>query len=144
MMRATITGLWVAAAGVALGAMPNAALSDMPAGIAFVQAPEMGLGVATGSDMTRTIDAARETCMASGALETDCLVSAWCQPAGWSIDLFVMHQEGLHWHEFICGLPDQAMAERVADLLCESSGRPWIMDCMLVQIYDDAGTPRLE
>lgn len=114
------------------------------AGIAFAQAPEMGMGVATGTDMAETVAAARAECVASGAGEADCMPMAWCQPAGWSIDLFVMHSEGPHWHEVICGLPDRNLAEQLAETYCAASERLGWSECLLVQVYDHAGLAQLD
>ena len=146
MPRSTRPGLILLAGAlcalVALGPLPLGA--EGPPGIAFVQAPEQAAGVATGPDPARAFAAATDGCVEGGAAPEDCLPVAWCFPAGWSIDLFVMHVEGLHWHEVHCGLPDREAALEVADLLCDVSRRPWIADCLLVQMHDPEGMPRID
>lgn len=112
-------------------------------GIAFVQAPEAGAGVATGTSPEAAIEAAMAQCMQTTGAE-DCIVTNWCQPAGWSVDLFVQHEAGPHWHEVVCGLPDRDMAENIAAQLCDLSGRDGLILCEMVQLYDDTGTPLLD
>ncbi|MCL4675937.1 MAG: hypothetical protein KJZ59_07940, partial [Pararhodobacter sp.] len=80
-------------------------------GIAFVQAPEQASGVAMGSTAQEAFARATAICVEAGAHAEDCLQTNWCYPAGWSVDLFVQHQEGNHWHEVVCGLPSQALAQ---------------------------------
>ncbi len=116
---------------------------DGPVGIAFVQAPEQSWGVAVGDTPDEAFGAAVAMCVEGGALAGDCLRTNWCYPAGWSIDIFAQHQEGLHWHEVLCGLPSREVGERVAAALCERSERPYLIECALVQVYDPAGTPML-
>lgn len=122
---------------------PAPAHAEGMLGIAFVQAPEAGGGVATGTTPDVAIAAAIAQCTHTAEAE-DCIVTNWCQPAGWSIDLFVMHQEGPHWHEVVCGLPSRELAESVAELLCDLSGREWLMLCELVQLYDDTGAAQMD
>ena len=117
---------------------------DGPVGIAFVQAPEQGGGVATGVTMDEAFAAAIAECTASGAAEEDCLKTNWCQPAGWSVDVFVQHQEGPHWHEVICGLPTEAIAKASAVHLCDRMERPELIECAIVQVYNQAGEPQME
>lgn len=113
-------------------------------GIAFVQAPEQSYGVATGATATEAFDAAVAQCVEGGALAEDCLQTNWCFPAGWSIDVFAQHQEGLHWHETLCGLPSKETATEVAETLCNRSARPYLIECSLVQIYDPEGVRQTE
>lgn len=121
-----------------------AAAQDGPRGIAFVQAPEMASGVATGLTPEEGFAGATAGCMEAGAHPDDCIPTTWCLPAGWSIDLFVQHEEGVHWHENYCGLPSAAMAERMAGMLCDRGERPWLIECALVQMWDPDGTPMME
>ena len=114
-----------------------------PAGIAFVQAPEQSFGVAMGATPQEGFANAVQACVEGGALADDCIPTNWCQPAGWSIDLFVMHQEGLHWHEIVCGLPNEDVALSVGAALCDLNDRDGIGMCDLVQVYDPNGTPQL-
>lgn len=129
---------------IAALALPLPALAqEGPLGIAFVQAPEQSSGLATGATPGEALKAATEICVAGGAEARDCLTTNWCQPAGWSIDLFVQHQEGLHWHEVHCGLPERSLAETVAAVLCDRAARPWLIECALAQVYDPQGTPMM-
>ena len=115
-----------------------------PMGIAFVQAPEMSSGMATGATSEDAFAAATAQCVEGGAMAEDCLRTNWCLPAGYSIDVFAQHQEGLHWHETLCGLPSEETAREVAEVLCNRSARPYLIECMLVQLYDPDGTALLE
>lgn len=133
----------VGACCVCLGFALPAAAQDWPMGIAFVQAPEQASGMAMGRTAQEAFAAATAQCVKAGALAEDCIATNWCQPAGWSIDVFVMHQEGFHWHEVVCGLPSRALAERVADELCAPAMRDWLIECQLVQLYDETGEPHL-
>lgn len=127
-----------------LGFVLPAAAQDWPMGIAFVQAPEMASGMAMGRAPEGAFAAATAQCVAGGARAEDCIPTNWCQPAGWSIDLFVMHQEGFHWQEVVCGLPSRGLAERVAEELCAPEARDWLIECRLVQLYNEIGTPQLK
>jgi hypothetical protein len=116
-----------------------------PPGIGFVQAPEQYSGTVIAADPAAAAEAAAADCAAAGAEPVDCVLMAWCQPAGWSIDLFVQHAEGPHWHEFHCGLPSAGVARGVADALCDPGARPYEMiACGLAQIYDPDGRPTLK
>ncbi|WP_192900454.1 hypothetical protein [Roseitalea porphyridii] len=113
-------------------------------GIAFVQAPEQGSGVAVGETMEAAFAAAVAQCMESGAYEEDCIRTNWCEPAGFSIDIFVQHQEGLHWHEVVCGLPTETIARATAVHMCDRTERDYLIECSLAQVYDQAGTALME
>lgn len=110
-----------------------------PLGIAFVQAPEQAQGMAMGATPEAAFAAATQRCIEGGALPEDCLPTNWCFPAGWSIDLFVQHREGLHWHEVHCGLPDRGLAITYAEFACDIGVRTDLTDCMLVQLWDPEG-----
>ena len=113
-------------------------------GIAFVQAPEQGGGVAVDRDMERAFDKATAECMSNGAAAEDCLRTNWCQPAGWSVDLFLQHQEGVHWHEVVCGMPTEAIARASVSILCDMSDRTYIAACQMVQLYDPEGNAMID
>ena len=100
--------------------------------------------MATGASPGEAFAEARAQCMESGALEEDCLRTNWCFPAGWSADVFVQHREGPHWHEIVCGLPTRSIAETVARQICERAERPDLIECALVQIYDDTGERQID
>ncbi len=135
---------WPATA-LALAMLPGTAPAQAEGllGIAFVQAPEAGSGMATATTPEAAIEAAMAQCMQT-ALAEDCIVTNWCQPAGWSVDLFVQHEAGPHWHEVVCGLPERALAESIAAQLCDLSQREGLILCEMVQIYDDAGTAQMD
>ena len=118
-----------------------AAAQDGPAGIAFAYAPEQGSGMCTGEDPASTFGCAREKCVESGAFEEDCLPVAWCYPAGWSVAVGVMHKEGIHWSEFSCGWATKEAALAAGDVLCDLSFREYIQDCIVGQLWDEAGNP---
>ena len=123
-------------------ALPAAA-QDAPKGIAFVQAPEQGSGVCVGSTPEEGFSCAVAQCMESGAADEDCIRTNWCQPTGWSVDIFVQHQEGLHWHEVICGLPTEAVARKAAEAACDPKERDYVTECSMVQMYDPEGTKQI-
>jgi len=135
-MTARTTTLLAAVIAALVAVTP--AFSD---GIAFVQAPEQGGGVAVGATMEEAFGKAVAQCMESGALEEDCIRTNWCEPAGFSVDVFLQHAEGPHWHEVICGLPDEQIARNVGETLCNRDARPYLIECAVVQVYDpDGGT----
>jgi hypothetical protein len=126
-----------------IGLAASAGAQEGAPGIAFVQAPEMSQGMAMGATPAEGFAAATAQCVEGGALPEDCIATNWCQPAGWSVDLFVQHVEGLHWHEVVCGLPEEGVALSVAAALCDLGDRPWLAACDLVQVYDPGGIPQL-
>ncbi|WP_127104179.1 hypothetical protein [Pararhodobacter zhoushanensis] len=127
---------------LSLAALPLHA-QDGPGGIAFVQAPELSWGMGMGATPEEAFAAATAQCVDGGALAEDCLQTNWCYPAGWSIDVFLQHQEGLHWHEVICGLPSAEAGQAVAEALCDRSTRSYLLECQLVQIYDADGAAQM-
>jgi hypothetical protein len=131
--------LLAAAIAVLLAATPAFA-----EGIAFVQAPEQGSGVAIGATMEEAFGKAVAQCMESGAFEEDCIRTNWCEPAGFSVDVFLQHSEGPHWHEVVCGLPDEQIARNVGQTLCDREARPYLIECAVVQVYDPDGANLME
>jgi hypothetical protein len=136
--------MWRMAAAVAvLGA--GAAVAEEPVGaIAYAQAPEQSGGVGTGATVEEAIAAAMAECVAGGAPEENCFITAACEPAGWSMDVFVQHQEGPHWHEMICGIAEEGMIEGLAAAVCDPAVRPWLIECAVVQVRDPAGVRQME
>ena len=122
---------------------PPASAQSGPNGIAFVQAPEQGSGVCLGSTPEEGFSCAVAQCMESGAADEDCIRTNWCQPAGWSVDVFVQHQEGLHWHEVICGLPTEGIARKAAEAACDPAERDYLIQCSMVQMYDPEGSEQI-
>ena len=113
-------------------------------GIAFVQAPEQGQGVCTGNTPDKAFACAVKRCVKSGADAQDCLRTNWCFPSGWSADVFLLHNEGVHWHEVTCGWTSQNAALEAAKITCNRMERDFIVDCTVVQIYDPDGKPQLK
>ncbi|MEO1701882.1 MAG: hypothetical protein AAFR71_07490 [Pseudomonadota bacterium] len=132
------------AAAMFLLTVTCAQAQDGPVGIAFVQAPEQGSGVATGPNPIVAFERARAQCMESGAAESDCLRTNWCYPANWSIDIFAQHREGIHWHEIVCGLHSESAARATAEAICNMEEREFLIECSLVQLYDPTGNAMIE
>lgn len=114
-----------------------------PVGIAFVQAPEQGGGVAIASTPEVAFANATAQCMQSGAAKEDCIKTNWCMPAGWSVDVFVQHQEGPHWHEVVCGLPSKSAALATVLQMCDPKERDYLVGCFAVQLYDTEGKTQM-
>ncbi|SPJ23900.1 hypothetical protein [Palleronia abyssalis] len=112
--------------------------------IAFAQAVEQSWGIGTGATIEDATQAARSNCVAEGGFPEDCIVTTACEIAGHSVDVFLQHREGPHWHETHCGLPDRATAEAVGETLCDGSLRPYLIECMVSQIWSPDGTPLIE
>lgn len=124
---------------LASAALPATAQTG-PVGIAFSYAPEQGSGMCVGGNPSATLDCARRACVeSSGALAEDCLRVAWCFPAGWSVAVGLMHEEGLHWTEFSCGWPSQEAALVAGEVLCDRELRQGIQDCVVARLWDDDG-----
>jgi hypothetical protein len=128
---------------IALFAAPLAARAqDGPSGIAFSYAPEQGSGMCMGGNPTTALDCARQKCVEeAGALPQDCARVAWCFPAGWSVVVGVMHNEGIHWSEFSCGWPSRDAALAAGNVLCDMNFRENIQECMVGGLWDDNGEP---
>ena len=114
------------------------ALADQT-GIAFVYAAEQGAGVCTGGSPDKAFACAKKKCAESGAAEADCARLAWCFPSGWSAGIGVMHKEGIHWSEFICGWPTKEAAAAAAKLRCASMDKSFINECSAGVFYDPEG-----
>jgi hypothetical protein len=121
-----------------------AAAQNGPGGIAFVQAPEQGGGVCIGATMDEAFGCAVAQCMEGGAADEDCIRTNWCEPAGWSVDIFAQHQEGPHWHEVVCGLGSENIAKSVGEAMCDREERDYLIECSVVQIYDPSGAEMME
>lgn len=130
-------------AAVALSLPLTASAQDGPRSIAFVQAPEQATAIALGDTVESAMAEAVDSCVKQGGYPEDCQVTAACSSAGWSIDIFAQHQEGLHWHEFQCGLPSPEVARAVAAAICHRPDRPYLIECALVQLYDPSGAPQM-
>ena len=121
------------------GPLSVVARADGPNGIAFVEAPERSGGHCVGKTPDQAFACARAKCAVDGVQATDCLRRAWCYPAGWSVDVFVQHREGPHWHEFSCGWDSREAAVRAAELKCDKAVRPYLIDCAAVRFFDPDG-----
>ncbi len=78
-------------------------------------------------------------CVAGGRAGGELLHHGGLRTGGWSVDVFLQHQEGPHWHEMHCGLPDEVTARAVAAALCDQAARPYLMECALVGLRDAGG-----
>jgi len=125
-----------------LSTLPSPA-QEGPAGIAFAIAPEQSEGMCTGGDPATTIDCAKRKCVEGGALAEDCAPVSWCFPMHWSAQVSILHKEGISWSEYLCGWDSQGTVEAAAKLKCDTELRPFIQDCVLVQIWDDDGKPQM-
>lgn len=123
---------------MAILAFPATA-QDGPKGIAFVEAPEQSGGVCFAGNPDRGFACAREKCVEGGAEARDCLRVAWCYPAGWSVDVFMQHREGPHWHEYLCGWTSRAAAEKAAAIKCDRDLNDYLIECATVRIWDPDG-----
>lgn len=132
------------ALAVALWTLSWPLAAQGPKGIAFVQAPELGSGMCMADNPEAGFACAVEKCRESGAQDADCIRTNWCQPAGWSVDVFLLHNEGIHWHEISCGWAEQSLAMQAATAICDRDVRQFIVDCSVVQVYDPDGNPQLK
>lgn len=106
--------------------------------IAVYQAPEAGLGVCVGTNTVKTITCAQQKCVAESGLDVeDCIESLVCSPMGWTVDIFMQHKEGNHWHEYICGQGSKAVLEQAVAAKCKSD---WLIECAAVQMWRPNGT----
>ena len=111
-------------------------------GIAFVDAPEMGSGTCTGRDATEAFARARKQCQDQGGTAAECRDVAYCEPAGWSVDLFKQNREGFHWHAVHCGLASREDALALSRTLCDTKAHPDFAECAAVRLLDENGLPR--
>lgn len=137
----TATTIKPVLAALCLALSPAVAVAqDGPPGIAFAYAPEQGSGMCMGGDPAATIDCARQKCVEeSGALPDDCAPVSWCYPAGWSVVVGVMHREGIHWSEYSCGWPSREAAVAAGNVLCDTSYREYIEECVVAAVWDEEG-----
>lgn len=108
-------------------------------GIAFAEAPEQSSGVCTGDNPVKTLQCARDKCVEGGAEPGDCLRVKWCYPAGWSADIFLQHQEGPHWHEYLCGWDSREAVMKAAEIACDRSLRTYLIECAAVRLWSPEG-----
>ncbi len=106
-------------------------------GIAITQAPEAGGGMCYGEDAATAIACAQADCVKQTGLDIeDCIVTNWCAPAGWTLDVFIQSQDGPHWHNFSCGWSSREQAELSAKITCQAD---YIMGCMPVVVWSPTG-----
>lgn len=108
-------------------------------GIAFAEAPEQSSGVCTGDNPIEALKCARDKCAEGGAEPSDCLRVKWCYPAGWSADIFLQHQEGPHWHEYLCGWDSKDAVIKAAEIACDRSRRAYLIECAAVRFWSPEG-----
>jgi hypothetical protein len=116
----------------------------MPAfkGIAVAQAPEAGLGVCFSPEAADGIECAQAQCMAESGLGIeDCAATLWCYPHGWVADIFMQHNEGPHWHKFVCDQQSREVLEAVIALECQAD---YLMGCSTVRMWDPEGAEVLD
>ena len=110
-------------------------------GMAVSQAPEAGLGVCFGPEAKDALDCAVAQCMTeSGLGEADCAPNLWCFPHGWAADIFIQHNEGPHWHKFVC---DRQSREQLDALVAMECAPDYLMECAAVRIWDPEGNELL-
>ena len=140
-MRMTSIVTFVAMLAGAATSLSNPSLAQEGgrAGIAFVQAPEMSSGICTGKDAASAFSCARQQCIDGGGTAEDCVDMAYCFPALYSVQVSILHNEGLHWQEFFCGWDSREAAMDAAKVACDVSKRPYISECVAAAIYDEDG-----
>jgi len=106
-------------------------------GVAVAQAPEAGLGVCFGPDAAETMACAQDKCMdESGLGPQDCGVNLWCWPHGWVADVFMQHEEGPHWHSFVCNANTREELDLLVEARCSAD---YLMECAAVRFWDMEG-----
>lgn len=135
MMAQRAAGLLLSA--IILWTAPSSAVGQNAIG--FSQAPEMSSGVCVGGSIREALDCAKKECIAGGGTKEDCLETTACFPAGWSLDVFVQHREGLHWHEVHCGFDSREGALAAADAVCNRTRRTDLVECSAVRLLDEEG-----
>lgn len=119
-------------------ATPGAMALDGPLGIAAVLAPEAGGGICFDADASEALACAREKCMTeTGFGLEDCQATTVCLPALWSVDIFMQHEEGPHWHNFSCGWQSREQLEAVVEVACDVE---WLIECTAVQVWSPDGS----
>ncbi|MCB1518314.1 MAG: hypothetical protein KDJ19_11950 [Hyphomicrobiaceae bacterium] len=114
-----------------------ATAQEGPLAFAAAQAPEAGTGICVEHGMGDTLACAVSKCMTeSGLGMEDCQVDAYCMPAGWSVDVFMQHQEGPHWHTFLCGWQSREQAMSAVEIACNSD---WLIECSAVRVWSPEG-----
>jgi hypothetical protein len=130
----------LAAALIVLAFLCGAAQAqDGPMGIAFVQAPEQGAGTCIANNPDRGFACAKEKCVAAGAPASECLRVQWCYPHMWAADVFVQNQEGVHWHEYLCGWDSRETLEAAVAVKCDRTLRAYLLECSVVEMWSDLG-----
>ncbi|MEO0547719.1 MAG: hypothetical protein AAF035_12315 [Pseudomonadota bacterium] len=120
-------------------ALPAPSTAQERMGIAFVQAPEQSTGLCVAATAEQAFACATKKCTDGGALAADCLRTNWCFPAGWSVDVFLQHNEGVHWHEVSCGWATKSAALTAAKVICDPQERQYVVDCTVTGLYDPQG-----
>lgn len=112
-----------------------------PVAFAAAQAAEAGTGVCFGAGATETMQCAVDKCVAqSGLMAEDCGVQAFCSSAQWSADLFMMHEQGIHWHDYLCGWGSEPQLHSAIQAKCSGQG---LVECSAVTVWNPAGEEQI-
>lgn len=118
-------------------ALPGAYAQDGPPAFAAVQAPEAGVGICFSSTAGEALQCAQNQCMEESGYGLDvCYAATLCLPGLWTVDIFMQHREGPHWHTYSCGWQTREQAEAAAAIACQSE---WLIECAVVQMWDPQG-----
>lgn len=134
--RAPIIAARVALCAIAALLMPARAAAQV--GIAYVEAPERANATCAAGNPDRAFACARERCAVRGVKPAECMRIAWCFPAGWSVRVSFLNQDGFHGHRFTCGLESREMALKLAALQCDRKDKPYLADCAF-ELFDREG-----
>ena len=126
----------IAAAVAALGVMASPALADRK-GIAFVQAPEVASGSCTGPNKEAAFDCARKQCIEGGGTAEDCIETAYCFPAFWSVEISFQNKDGFSWSQAHCGFGSKEDALAAAKALCDLETHPDLSQCQPYSVTDE-------
>lgn len=124
---------------LSLAAISAAAQENTRKAIAFSYAPEMSLGHCVAADAQSAIACAKKACIANGGTKEDCFDVAACFPANWTVAVFMQHNDGPHWTEFHCGWQSRELALKAAQVACDKTARPELMECAATLLYDEDG-----
>lgn len=132
----TIVRLMALPALIGFTSSPSVA-QDGPLAFAASQAPEAGTGICHENSLPAAATCALNKCIAETGFEAEyCPIQTYCMPAGWAVDIFMQHQEGPHWHEFMCGWASREQLELAVTIACDSE---WLIECSAVRIWSPQG-----
>ncbi len=110
--------------------------------VAYAVAPEQASAFSFAMTVEEAMTFALEECVYMGVeigypyeeMVENCQIASVCAYGDWAI--MVSAGSEIHWAEFYCGLPNEAAARGLAELVCNLYERPHLSYCDLVQIYD--------